>query len=74
MRTGNPPRLARIVHQYSVCLEGMIRTTVMIFPVIIEKLAVPLTDWTGAVLQALGHMTQGTLCADPVPPRATDVE
>ncbi|HMN34099.1 MAG TPA: hypothetical protein PLI44_07050 [Chiayiivirga sp.] len=46
----------------------------MIFPVFIEKLALPLLDWATAIAQALGHVAQGTLCADPAPNRAADAD
>ena len=46
----------------------------MITPILVEKFALPLLDWTAAIAQALGHAAQGTLCADPVPSRASDSE
>lgn len=46
----------------------------MISPVLVEKFALPLLDWTSAIAEAIGHAVQGTLCADPVPSRASDTE
>lgn len=46
----------------------------MISPVFIEKLALPLLDWATAIAQALGHVAQGTLCADPAPGSVADAD
>ncbi len=46
----------------------------MLSPALIEKLALPLLDWSTALVQALGHLAQGTLCADPAPTPVTDAE
>lgn len=44
----------------------------MILPVLTEKLALPLFDWSLAVMEALGHVAQGTLTHFPAPGRASD--
>lgn len=41
----------------------------MIVPVLVEKLAWPLWDWSLAIAAALGHSLQGTLCTIPAAPR-----
>ncbi len=46
----------------------------MILPLLVEKLAWPVLDWSSAVFAACGHVLLGTLCTLPPVQRGTEPE